>query len=66
LIDAAEQAGFEVLLTTDKNIRTSATNRTERSQNLFGGTWEFSITDCKTGAKGPVGRRECRHYRQFC
>jgi hypothetical protein len=38
LIAAAEQAGFDVLLTTDKNMRYSKTSKAVRSLLLFSAT----------------------------
>jgi hypothetical protein len=44
LLSAAEEAGFDLLLTADKNMRLSA--EPFRPENRSCGSWQFSLAAC--------------------
>ena len=63
LLAAAEQAGFEVLVTTDKNMvaRQNLTNRGPRRR----GPRKFPVAHCAAVRPQDIGSRRCRHARKL-
>lgn len=64
LIEAAEQAGFEIIVTTDKNIQYQQNLSDRKISLVILGNSQWPMV--KLALNGHYCRRGCRHSRQLC